>query len=481
VPPDTIYGVQLFENNLQTAVLNGAAAAGARFARLRVLWSYVEPENTSPPTYYWSGPDEAVAKLVQHGLVGVLNLYGNPGWAATTSCGPVDRVPVSRFGDFVNAVVERYDGDGAGDASGSPRIAYWEISNEADFDLDHAGGEKDYGSCFGGEPAAFGAYMRAAYLGAKSADPTAVVLLGGVAYDRFYNKSGYSPTGPFDYALVKNTLDWLHSHYGGEAAWPFFDWIGLHVYNDFRNNWDQTQPYSQEVLGKIQHFKNNQLLHVGQYDLRGKPVAVTEASLASMPSDDWTTRSERIQSAYPGQLLGRARSAGVPMVIWYLIEDNRSGDCGNPYDWMGLGLLRSLPVYQAAQACPVNPIPDYEVQADHEPKPARTAYAVAVDQLAGAAYDRQLTAQETGSFQVEAYRFVRPDGIRAILAFTDNGERLGRIGSPPVEASVTFDASVLPDWTGTLAITDELGNTRYESGSSVTVVVTQWPVYVRPY
>jgi hypothetical protein len=166
---------------------------------------------------------------------------------------------------------------------------------------------------------------------------------------------------------------------------------------------------------------------------------------------------------------------------WFTIEDDHMGDCSNPYAWMGLGLLRSLDVYEAAQRCSPNPIPTYQVSEAHERKPAHTAYGVATTQLAGASYDRQLTTTETGSAQIEAYRFERPDTVMMVAAFTDNGERLGRIGSPPLQRTMTFNSSILAGWTGTLAIVNHLGDVRYETGSSIAVTLTQWPQYIRPY
>lgn len=473
--------MQALESDLQTQVLDASAAARARYVRTRILWKYVEPDNTVPPTYLWSGADQAAALLAQHGLVSVVSIYGHPDWAASTECGPIDRVPLSRFGDFVRALVERYDADGQADAAGSPRIGFWEISNEPDFDSAHAGGETPPGGCFGGRADAYAEYLRVAYLAAKSADPTAEVLFGGVAYDRFHNKSGYSPTGPFDYDFVGDTLDHLYGQHGSEAAWPFFDTMAVHVYNDYRDNWDGTPPYEQELVGKIGQFREAQLVHAGWFDLRSRALAVTEAGLASMPANDgWTLRSESLQSAYPGQLLSRVMAVGATQAIWFSIEDHRMGNCGNPYDWLGLGLLRSLAVYQAAQSCNPNPVPEYQVASPHERKPSHTAFGAAVGQLAGSSYDRQLTVTETGSSLVQAYRFVRPGGARLVVAFTDNGDRLGKIGSTPAAVSMTFDASILPGWTGTLAVTDHLGNTRVETGSWVTLDLTQWPVYVTP-
>ncbi len=180
-----------------------------------------------------------------------------------------------------------------------------------------------------------------------------------------------------------DVLTWLKANHGAESQWPFFDQIGVHVYNDFRNNWDGPQPYNQELIGKVAHFRGNQLFRVGQFDLAGMPVDVSEVSLPSLPSDEFTDRSETLQAVYPGQVLARAMVAGAARAIWFSAEDNFTGACDNPYAWFTFGLLRSQPVYQAAQGCGLNPLPGYTVSVPHEPKPALTALGVAVEQLGG--------------------------------------------------------------------------------------------------
>lgn len=454
----------------------------ARFVRLPIQWQYVEPYDFASQIYSFEGVDVAVAPLAGANLDLIAVLYGRPTWAATTDCGPIDRVPLARYQAYLTAVVEHYDGDGVADAPGSPRIKHWEIENEADFDRSRSGGAPSHGSCFGGGGALqYGAQLRAAYLAIKAADPEAKVLFGGLAHDRFYNKSGYSPTGPFDYSFARNTLTWLKTNHGGEPEWPFFDWMSLHVYNDYRNNWDGPQPYRQELSAKLSSFRLNQLLQGGQYDLRSVPIALTEASLASLPGDEFTQRSEALQAAYPGQLLARAMAEGAPAVAWFVMEDRFTGSCTNIYDWITVGLLRSLEVYQKAQACgPGNPIPSYQVAQDHEPKPAFDAFLTAQAQLGGTVFVDALTSAQTGSNQIEAYRVYRPGEGYRIVAFTDNGERLGRVGSTPLTRNMTFNASKLPFWTGKLAVTNHLGVTTHPEGSSITLQIRQEPIYVRP-
>ncbi len=445
-------------------------------------WRYVEPHDFGSPTFHWIS-DEAIGATVGAGIEPIVNVFGHPPWAASVACGPIDLAPLSRWEAFVRALVERYDGDGLDDAPGSPRVGSWEIGNEQDFNRYRAGGEGDYGSCFGGAGrAAYGEYLRAAYRAAKAADPASKIIFGGVAYDRFYNKGDYDPAhvGPFDYAFVRNVLLHLYTAYGHEPEWPFFDVMGIHVYNDFRNNWDGVQPYDQELVGKLRAFRTAELLRAGVYDLRNMPIEITEVSLRSFPSDAWTIRSEAYQAVYPAQLAARAMSAGVDISVWFSAEDHVIGVCGAPTSWQGHGLLRGLDVYDAMQACSTPPVPAYNVEEDHEPKPALTALETASLMLYGASFDRQLTTAETGNSRIEAYRFVEAGGGDLIVAFTDNGQRIGIRSLPPITRSMTFSAAILRGWTGEIEVTDHLGGVTTKVGSTIVLDIKQAPIFVRP-
>ncbi|HUG60970.1 MAG TPA: hypothetical protein VMP03_03950 [Methylomirabilota bacterium] len=481
-PDGTFFGAQLLTDDFVPAVLDRLEGAGASYARLQVQWRYIEPFDTGTPNFNWVS-DGPIDEVVDAGLAPIINVFGHPPWAATRACGPIDLAPMSRWEAFVQALVERYDGDGVGDAPGSPRIEYWEIGNEQDFNPDQAGGEGDYGSCFGGAGRAdYGDYLRAAYRAAKAADPTSRIVFGGVAYDRFYNKSDYDPghSGPFDYRFVRNVLLHLHTAYGHEPEWPFFDVMSVHVYNDFRSNWDGVQPYNQELVGKVKAFRTDELVRAGVYDLNGMPLAITEASLRSFPSDEWTIRSEAYQASYPGRIAARALSAGVELSVWFSAEDHVIGTCGAPTTWQGHGLLRGLDIYEAMQACPTSPVPEYHVDVDHEPKPALGAVETASRLLSNASFDRQLTSGETGSSKTEAYRFVESGGGDLVVAFTDTGERIGARSKPPITRQMIFNSSILRGWTGAVEVTDHLGGTTTYFGSEIVLTIGQAPIFVRP-
>lgn len=478
-------GVQSFGDELQQDLLDALGAARAVYVRVPLQWHYIEPVDLDPPLYLWSGLDAVVSSLQRAGLRPVLVIYGNPDWAANTACGPVDKVPLSRYQAFLRALVERYDGDGSGDVPGSPRIGHWELGNEPDFDPAVGGAGADHGSCFGGAGAQdFGDLLRAGAKAIHLADPSAKVLFGGLAHDRFYNgPPGYSPAGPFDHDFVSAVFSHLSAAYGTEADFPFVDWVALHIYNDYRNNWDGPQPYGQELAAKLQRFREAQLLRAGRFDLRQVPIAVTEVGLASGPADAFTYRDEAWQAAYPGQVLLRASAEGVPMVLWFVAKDRFTGPCDDIYAWQTFGLLRSRAVALAAAACPLNPLGSYDAPTDNLPKPALDAFRTAQEQLRGLSFERVLEPALTGSSQVEAYRFRHPlSGAYRLAAFTDSGERLGRRGPggvqpTPVRRTLRLGPSLLPDWTGRVRLTDHLGVSTLREGATVDVDLSEAPLY----
>lgn len=480
--PATVLGVQAFESDL-TPLGRGLGDA-VTWVRVRALWAAVEPADTVPPRLDWGMTDGMLGAVLGRQLTPVVVIYTAPSWAASLSCGPVDKAPLQRYQDFVRALVERYDGDGLDDAPGSPVVRHWEIGNEPDLSQSRRG-QEDYGSCFGDSPAAYADQLREAFLGARAADPQAQILFGAVAYDRFYNgPEGYQPKGPFNIDFTRQVLEQLHDRYGQEAGWPFFQVMAFHNYNDFRQNWDAPDGSRPEIVGKAFQLREQQLRVPGKFDLRELPLFASEVGLPSAPSDAYTLRSEDYQAAYLGQVFSRAAAAGIRGAIWFTLMDLPPGAgsaaCADPYAWLAHGLLRSQWMAQAAAACPTPPLPGYRVSADIEPKPAWQAIGTAARLLGGARFERRLDFAETGDLAIEAYRFRRPDGSALLVAFTDHGERLGKRSQQDLQAELTLDATLLPGWTGRLRVTDHLGTEQVQSGARIPVDLDHRPRYVEP-
>jgi hypothetical protein len=482
---DGIFGVQVYEADLEPIASGQLNIANVTWARARALWAAIEPDDTTPRTRRWVMTDSVLALLAERGIRPIVVAYEHPEWAAGTPCGRVDRVPLARYAEFVTALVERYDGDGVEDAPGSPRVEYWEILNEPDFDRSALAAHPEfgdpaygYGGCLGSDPLGYAELLRAAYLAAKAADPRAKVVFGAVAYDRFIDHTAFQPRGPFRYNFTRDVLINLHRAHGTEPDWPFFDAFAFHSYNDYRNNWDGPAGRDPELVGKVKHLRANQLVVPGVYDLSSIPLISTEVGLPSAPSDTFTLRSETYQAAYAGQAMMRALAANLHIAVWFTTQDFATGECANPWKWLAYGLLRSKWVADEAAKCTVSPLPGYGVERSYEAKSALTAFATLARLFGGVRYDRQLTVAETGSVEVEAHRVILPNGRAALVAFTDHGERLGKRNQPDPQRDLVVGADVLPGWTGRVSIVDYQGHTRLESGARVTVPLTFAPTYI---
>jgi hypothetical protein len=106
--------------------------AGVGWLRWRVFWKDVEPNNTTPNNFKFGWMDASMQTAVRLNLRPIVTIEQAPSWAATYTNGPIDKVSLDEFGQFMTALVERYDGDGYQDGPGSIKVPIWELYNEPD-------------------------------------------------------------------------------------------------------------------------------------------------------------------------------------------------------------------------------------------------------------------------------------------------------------------------------------------------------------
>jgi hypothetical protein len=482
-------GVQIFEDDVTTPALEHLRAAGVSWARTRALWKLVEQARQDPPVYDWSVTDWLFGDATAAGFRNVAVVYANPAWVSARECLPVPAEHRPAYAAFWQALVERYDGDGREDAPNGATVHYWQVGNEPDFDPQAEPQAADYGSCFGDNPAAYGDQLALAWRAIKAADPEALVGFGPLAWDRFTAASapaGWSaPPGPFAYDFSQRVLEHLHRNYAEDPGLPFFDFVGLHNYNDNAHFWDG--PAGRELLGRVAAFRASQLALPGVYDLRHRPILISETGLATGPSDEWTERSEAWQAVYVGQTMVRAQAAGSIAAIWYTARDNILGDCLPPhYDWLSFGLMRADDYLEALdQRCPKHDwleTGSYALEpGGATPRPALEALATLTALLRGFSYDRRLGLEETGDPAIEAYLFRGAGGRTLLAAWTTNGERLGKRGAEQVTASLRVNAAALAPWTGRVLAVEHLGRREIlgeAGGADVEVLLNQAPLYL---
>lgn len=378
-PVPTIFGVQMYGDlTSPSAGLTHTQDARVWWARWPMAWSAVEPVDTIPENYNFSYYDRSILSATQHGLHLIVTILNNPSWAATYANGPIDKVDIGEFVEFVGTVVERYDGDGWMDAPGSPVVDYWEFYNEPD-----AGDplRAEYGASYWGP---FGAeYARmlcAVYPVIKTANPRAQIVLGGLAYDWFEDQGG-----PF----VREFLDNVLAAGGGDC----FDVMNFHYYPAFEGVWTF---YGPGLSGKVNYLRNK----LAQYGFSDKPVISTEAGWHSDNYPGFPSTPE-IQSRYVVKLFAQSIASGLECTIWWTWIDP-----GGHYGANGL-LTQSL-----------------------ERKPAFFAYRTAAKMLGRASFQRALSTTELGHWALEGYLLSAPDS--QILYVLWSNDEVARSVSLPV-------------------------------------------------
>ncbi|HEY3111682.1 MAG TPA: hypothetical protein VGL23_23195 [Chloroflexota bacterium] len=238
-----------------------AAEAGARWNRWAMYWDQIE---RSSGAYDWSAVDQAAGADQEHGFATNAILLGTPGFYSTSltaqASGPTPRVedksaalavmrgqPIRRaagapiapprglyapaFADgtddpapgkainganvwagFVAAAVSRYRG----------RVAAWEVWNEPDFSQFWSGSVADYARL-----------LKVAWLAARSIDPSARILVGGMMYWEWTNRAGV------EHAWLRAFLDEQDRDPAAAGHGRYFDAIPWHFYSRSSDSYDR--------------------------------------------------------------------------------------------------------------------------------------------------------------------------------------------------------------------------------------------------
>ena len=447
-------------------VQSRAVEAGVQWVRLIVEWGSIEPIRTNPPTYDWSSYDTLFAQLSSAGFSIHAEIRSTPYWAAEDvtsaqgvyqSCGPIDPEDLPAFAQFVQAFVERYDGDGLNDAPGSPVVSYIEFWNEADAGYNGNTNCDWVGGCWGGDrdndgipdPQEYATMLSYAYPAVKAANPETRVLFSGVAYES--NISG----GCFNMNFTDQVLTALEGLSPTGNAGDYFDLMNFHQYDFRRGTWDGASPDEWGILGKARAIRDI----LARYGLGTMPMVVSEIGLSSNP--DPADPGQDLKASHLVREFVRALSVWpdeLVAVIWFPMVD-----CRRDNNNKGLLQCGSLTPYKA-----------YE------------AYKTLTSELAGYAFDQRLTVP--GNERIQAYRFCIKEGDSCVAGVSKKlvlwrDERGVRIKSQSTTAteSMRVSASELGIWTGKLRVVDKLGNEQIiDAGgaSSVNLTFTISPIFV---
>lgn len=315
----TISGIESADLSASADAIRAHGASWTR--RNAAQWRDLEP---TPGARNWAAYAALDAELAHASLLNlntILILRSAPVFARkypASSCGPVRDDQLPAYGRYVHDVVARY--------SAFPyKVRYFEIENEPDAPLHN--GEAPYG-CWGlvnetyrgGEQ--FVPALKTAYLAAKQADLSAVVLVGGM----LANCDPVNPPAGMDCSWTRFFEGVLRA--GGA---PYFDGLSFHTYEYYydapgrwgNRNWDSDAATTGPVLhAKTAYFK----ALLARYGVRGKELFDTEVALLCWTC---TVRSayETDKAWYLAEVMAAGKAEGLSAVLWYSYEG-----------WLGSGL-----------------------------------------------------------------------------------------------------------------------------------------------
>ncbi len=184
--PPEFFGV-VPQNKLDPASFERMAGAGVGVARLRIDWATID-SSEAPDDFYWPIFDPLVLDAARNGIRILPFLYGTPPWVARgldgrqcsgTQCAPYaprSKAALEAWARFVRGAVARYGPHGSlwEQNPNVPRmpIDVWQVWNEQNSEVFFAPKPK---------PKRYKRLLARASRAIREADPSARVLLGGMA------------------------------------------------------------------------------------------------------------------------------------------------------------------------------------------------------------------------------------------------------------------------------------------------------------
>lgn len=279
-----------------------AYQSGARWDRFPVYWPSIQPQ--AGTTYNWSSTDAWVDRDRAAGLNVQLVLLDTPGWASNGTKVPRDlsAPPAGNsWYQFVYQTVQHYKG----------RVKYYELWNEPDL-----------GQVFwNGSMADFAQLIRVGYRAVKDADPSASVILAGLAlpYD---NRNWFF-----------NFLDEMGKDPQAKANGYYFDVLALHMYS-------RSADVYEYIVGNAKWVGIRNVL---KNRIGDKPIWINEAGVPiwnetyGIKGPGRATADEA--AAYVIQSFAYGLAAGVDKLFFFQLYDDGVGQtdaAGNVIERYGL-------------------------------------------------------------------------------------------------------------------------------------------------
>ena len=386
------------------SLVDALRESGASSARVYIDWSYIQPNDAA--SYNWSMYDSWISQVAAAGVDLIATVSNPPDWAIDTTASPcTNKILPGKVQDlkfFLTTLVNRYK-------DGPYSIRTWEILNEPDAIDGYrcSTGVSNYGD----HGADYASLLQEAYSTIKVADPTAKVIMGGLAYDWFH--LDYDDTIFYDGSIAGQFNRYFIDDVAINGGANFADAVNIHYFHDFAAEWerwtignlptcgdhtlrDPQQPtydtYGKDLVAKGSHFLNR----LKTCYAVEKPLWVTEVGfhgtadqlvLVDRPEDTLDN-----QARYVFMIYARGLAVGAENVTWYALKIIPSI---TPEDYQGL-------LYDSRDGA-----------LENEPKPAFYTYQTLVHELEGFQYASTVITPA----DVEAYVFTSPCFPSKIIAW----------------------------------------------------------------
>ena len=284
---------------VQASELAAMKAIGVTSIRFDADWSWVQP--TGPKTFDWAAMDQVVKSSRAAGMSVTLILDGCPHWAAVAgTSGAAYPQPASsaQYATWTAQVAARYAPLGVGN------FEIWNEPNNAVFWQPKP------------NPVAYTADLVAAYSAIKAADPSAVVVSGGLAPEAT-DGSNYSP------------IDFLKSMYA-HGAKGSFDALGYHPYS-FPALPDTYQPWS--AWSQMALTSTSIRSVMVSYGDSAKSIWITEFGAPSGGPDGVGQAAQATQLTQG--IADAKKTSWIGALYMYSWQDDGT-DPTNDEDWFGL-------------------------------------------------------------------------------------------------------------------------------------------------
>lgn len=332
--------------------------SGISLLRISFGWDAME---TSPGVYNWLFWDDYVRTAVEeYDITLVPYVCYTPSWNSTgdtTNFWNHTPKDYEAFGRFMEALVSRY----------KPWIKTWELWNEPDIDAYWSGSATDLAKL-----------TKIGSTAVRKADPTAKVVLAGLAHRTEFTRELFRDHGISPYVDIVN----CHSYYETWSGDPL----------------EKIPEYVNTLAGIIDQYGNQQSLWMAEvgYSTFRRPDGFVSDSY-------WATYDYEHTPAYQAVALWRTvtlllSTEKMAAITWYEIKDlpsqeNVIGDVNN----------RNLGV----------------ATIDHKPKPAEKALS-AVDLFFRPGYrciDRETIVRRSAASESEVHAFAFEDKSVAVIAW----------------------------------------------------------------